>query len=169
MVTGFLGFQQLVDAFGGVDVDVPVGMAEPNADAYFSRGLQTLFGEDALAFTRNRKQFGLIGDYVRSLHQGMLILGSLDKILERDLTALPDLLAILMGYTWTDLSLEDLLTIAAGGFLLDPALIGNEVIPADWVSPFAIWRADEAEALFRDLDDGALSTDDSWLKGRYGD
>ena len=33
LVTGFLGFRQLVDAFGGVFVDVPFGMAEPKSQA----------------------------------------------------------------------------------------------------------------------------------------
>jgi polyisoprenyl-teichoic acid--peptidoglycan teichoic acid transferase len=171
IVTGFLGFTRLVDAFGGVEVDVPVSMAEPNAEAYFSAGIQDLFGADALAFSRNRKQFGEIGDFVRSLHQGMLMLAAFDKVLEQDVTAVPSLLATLMEFTWTGLSLEDLFTLAAGTFLLDPGSVGNEVTPSTGGLQGGAYYAnftDDAEPLFRDMDDGSLTPTESWLSALYG-
>ena len=62
---------------GGVDVEVPFAMAEPKSDAFLSAGLQTLFGTDALAFSRNRTIPG--GDFTRSFHHGLVVLGALGK------------------------------------------------------------------------------------------
>ncbi len=161
IITGFLSFQRLVDAFGGVDVDVPFGMAEPKSEAYLSAGLQTLFGGNALAFSRNRTIPG--GDFTRQLHGGLVIMAALDGVLERNITLLPSLLSILMSFTWTDLSLEDLLTVAAGGFLLDPALVGNDVLPGVVVTrngASVVNLTEDAEEMFRDMDDGWLSQRD---------
>ena len=158
LITGFLSFQRLVDAFGGVDVDVPYGMAEPKSQAYLSAGLQTLFGRDALAFSRNRTIPG--GDFSRQFHGGLVILAALDGVLARNITVVPALLATLMQFTWTDLSLEDLLTVAAGGFLLDPDLVGNDVLPGEVTTRSGASVVDltaGAEEMFRDMDDGSLS------------
>ena len=158
LITGFLNFQRLVDAFGGVQLDVPFGMAEPKSQAYLSAGLQTLFGGDALAFSRNRTIPG--GDFTRQLHGGLVILGALQGVLERDIRVLPTLLSILMDFTWTDLSLEDLLTVAAGGFLLDSDLVGNDVLPGVIVTrngASVVNLSPDAEEMFRDMDDGALA------------
>lgn len=158
IVTGFLNFQRLVDAFGGVDVDVPFSMAEPKSEAYLTAGLQTLFGADALAFSRNRTIPG--GDFTRSFHQGLVIMAALDGVLALDFTKLPGLLSTLMEFTWTSLSLEDLLTVAAGGLLLDPLKVGNTVLPGTVVTrngASVVDLAPEAEDDFRDLDDGMLS------------
>jgi LCP family protein required for cell wall assembly len=157
-ITGFLNFQRLVDAFGGVAVDVPYGMAEPKSEAYLSAGLQTLFGRNALAFSRNRTIPG--GDFSTQFHGGLVILAALDGVLERNITMLPALLATLMQFTWTDLSLEDLLTVAAGGFLLDADLVGNDVLPGEVTTRGGASVVDltaGAEDMFRDMDDGSLS------------
>jgi anionic cell wall polymer biosynthesis LytR-Cps2A-Psr (LCP) family protein len=133
-------------------------MAEPKSQAYLSAGLQTLFGGDALAFSRNRTIPG--GDFTRQLHGGLVILGALQGVMERDIRVLPALLSILMDFTWTDLSLEDLLTVAAGGFLLDPDRVGNDVLPgviATRNGASIVNLSPEAEDMFRDMDDGALA------------
>jgi len=158
IVTGFQGFQQVVDAFGGVEVDVPFAMNDPKSQAVLAAGLQMLFPVDALAFTRNRSITG--GDFTRSLNQGILVLGALNGVLERGITGLPKLLAILMDSTWTNLSLEDLLTVGASTFLLDPALVGNAVLPGvvnTRGGASIVDLTEDAEGMFRDMDDGSLS------------
>jgi LCP family protein required for cell wall assembly len=57
----FKGVVKLVDALGGVEVDIPYSFCEQNSNrewgkrtVYVSKGLQTLTGEQALAFARNR-------------------------------------------------------------------------------------------------------------------
>lgn len=159
IVTGFGGFMNLVNAFGGVVVDVPFGMAEPLSNAYLSRGVQRLFGEKALGFSRNRRISG--GDFTRSFHQGMVILGALDGVLEQDVTRIPTLLAILQDYTWTNLSLGDLLNLSAIAFTMDPTQVSNQVLQGTVQNKGAagsvvVLHEEAANAIFKDLQDGVI-------------
>lgn len=126
IVTGFAGFENLVTDIGGVPVDVPFAMADDKSNAYLAAGLQWLMGYDALAFTRNRTIPG--GDFTRSFHHGVLMQGALTAVQDRGILELPFLLEVLMNRTWTDLTPEELLTVAAGAYELDPALVGNVVL-----------------------------------------
>ncbi|MFD3501467.1 LCP family protein [Streptomyces sp. NPDC058676] len=52
---GFAGFANIVDAVGGVEIDIPKGgMKDTKSGADFEAGKQTLNGEQALAFVRTR-------------------------------------------------------------------------------------------------------------------
>ncbi|MGW7351252.1 LCP family protein [Streptomyces sp. NPDC054784] len=55
---GFGGFAKIVDALGGVEMDIPRDIKDKNSGADFKKGKQTLNGEDALAFVRNRYEAG---------------------------------------------------------------------------------------------------------------
>lgn len=158
LVTGFDGFTRLVNDFGGVVVDVPFGMADPKSQAFLNAGEQLLWGANALAFSRNRSLWG--SDFTRSYHQGLVMLGALDKAQAADILDLPGLLALLCKYTWTDLSAGDLLTLAAGAFEIDPANVGNKVLPGTIQmirGASVVVLAPEAEEMYRDLDDGILT------------
>jgi len=157
-ITGFLGFTRLVDDLGGIVVDVPFGMAEELSGAFLARGIQLLWGPNALAFSRNRHIDG--GDFTRSFHQGMVILAGLDDAQERDITTLPELVGVLLQRTWTDLSLGDVLTLAATAFEIDRSAVTNVVLPGQskmvWGSSFVILDVAGATAIFDGLDDGIL-------------
>ncbi|MFI5680909.1 LCP family protein [Streptomyces cellulosae] len=52
---GFAGFANIVDAVGGVEIDIPKGgMKDTKSGADFPAGKQTLNGEQSLAFVRTR-------------------------------------------------------------------------------------------------------------------
>lgn len=75
----FKGVVDLVDAIGGVDIDVPVSFCEQNSDRLFGdkeiclkKGMQHLDGEAALAFSRHRKTLPR-GDFQRVEHQQMVV------------------------------------------------------------------------------------------------
>ncbi|MEW2351588.1 LCP family protein [Streptomyces sp. NPDC006684] len=51
---GFDGFASIVDAVGGVEMDIPKGFKDEKSGADFKAGKQTLDGEQALAFVRTR-------------------------------------------------------------------------------------------------------------------
>ncbi|MFD0374657.1 LCP family protein [Streptomyces sp. NPDC127112] len=53
---GFAGFEQVVDAVGGVEIDVPRRIKDKNSGADFQPGVQTLNGAQALAYARQRYQ-----------------------------------------------------------------------------------------------------------------
>lgn len=51
---GFGGFAEIVDAVGGVEMDIPEGFKDEKSGADFEAGKQTLDGKEALAFVRTR-------------------------------------------------------------------------------------------------------------------
>ncbi|MFB7867980.1 LCP family protein [Streptomyces sp. NPDC056069] len=54
---GFAGFANIVDALGGVEMNIEKGFKDKNSGANFQPGTQTLNGEQALAFVRTRYAF----------------------------------------------------------------------------------------------------------------
>ncbi|GAA3501837.1 LCP family protein [Streptomyces prasinosporus] len=51
---GFAGFANIVDAVGGVEMDIPQDIKDTKSGADLKKGRQTLNGEEALAFVRTR-------------------------------------------------------------------------------------------------------------------
>ncbi|MFI0506056.1 LCP family protein [Streptomyces albogriseolus] len=51
---GFAGFANIVDAVGGVEIDIPQDIKDTKSGADFRKGKQTLDGEESLAFVRTR-------------------------------------------------------------------------------------------------------------------
>nr|WTB31652.1 LCP family protein [Streptomyces sp. NBC_00830] len=54
---GFDGFAKIVDAIGGVELDIPKAFKDKHSGADFPAGKQTLNGEQSLAFVRTRYAF----------------------------------------------------------------------------------------------------------------
>ncbi|GAA3394959.1 LCP family protein [Streptomyces roseoviridis] len=54
---GFAGFANIVDALGGVEMNIEKGFKDKKSGADFQAGQQTLNGEQALAFVRTRYAF----------------------------------------------------------------------------------------------------------------
>jgi polyisoprenyl-teichoic acid--peptidoglycan teichoic acid transferase len=161
VITGFQSFRRMVDDFGGVVVNVPFAMADHHSSAYLSAGQQTLWGQNALAFSRNRHLNG--GDFTRCFHQGLVILGALAGVQLRGLDDLPELLALLSQYTWTDLSAGDLLTLTAGAYEIDPLAVANLVLPGSvqTISGASVVILDDSvEGTYRDLDDGIITPEE---------
>jgi LCP family protein required for cell wall assembly len=78
-IIDFAGFQEIVDALGGIDVDIEqdfTSIHEPFRK--FQKGVQHLDGAEALDFARQRKQFA-DGDFARIRHQQQVIKAILDK------------------------------------------------------------------------------------------
>lgn len=93
----FKGVTKIVDALGGVDVDVPYSFCEQNSNrefgvntVYVTKGFQTLNGEQALALARNRHPWTEYcssewtnynsSDFVRGQNQQLIIQGMLNKL-----------------------------------------------------------------------------------------
>lgn len=107
----------LVDAVGGVDIEVDEMIDDPKADLDASRrhnvieeGLQHLDGQEALAFARSRAFAE--GDFARSAHQRQLIEAIIDKVLSTPLTQMPSVIEKASACVTTDLKISDILTLA---------------------------------------------------------
>jgi polyisoprenyl-teichoic acid--peptidoglycan teichoic acid transferase len=130
VLTGFKGFTSMVDALGGVNIDV-IPMNDPLSGAQFAGGWYAFNGNAALAYTRNRHDTKN-GDFTRSENQGRMLLAFLTKL--RVETSRPDeflrWINVLQANTKTNLSTKDLLDLAMIARQIDPASIANLVIPA---------------------------------------
>lgn len=110
MKINFTGVVELVDAVGGIEIDVPYALCEQNSKrqfgsnmVYIKAGHQTLNGEQALAYARNRKNNsnfcsaewtkGERSDFVRAAHQQEVIQAILEKL--KTLSSITDLENIL--------------------------------------------------------------------------
>ncbi len=77
----FAGFKEIVDALGGIDVDVEKGFTTAyslQGSRTFQAGRQTMDGAAALDYARERHAFA-DGDFARIRHQQQVIKAILDK------------------------------------------------------------------------------------------
>ncbi|SFN35791.1 transcriptional attenuator, LytR family [Mycetocola miduiensis] len=80
----FEGFKGITNALGGVEIDNPIAFDSSSIKGkHFELGLNTLNGEEALAFVRERYAFS-DGDYQRARNQQIYIKGVLRKILSAE-------------------------------------------------------------------------------------
>lgn len=112
----FTSVVEMVDALGGVEVDVPVAFCEQNSERSFEEGdlqclevgKQHVNGEQALAFARHRKTES-VGDIGRTHAQQKVIMGMIEKVLTpAGATKVPELLDIVPKYVVTSISNEQL-------------------------------------------------------------
>lgn len=113
----FKGVVKLVDALGGIDVDVPKGFCEQDSDRNFNNlqcvkaGKQTLNGEQALAWSRHRKSVGF-DDFVRGQNQQLVVKGILNKAKSiRSLDKVYELLDSLGHSMETNMSRDEILSL----------------------------------------------------------
>ncbi len=111
----FKGVGKLVDAVGGVDVDVPVEFCETNAihggQICLKPGYQHLNGDEALAFSRHRKTLPL-GDFQRGQHQQLVVEALVSRV--KSLRSVNDFLNVLDTVSKsikTNMSTEEMLSL----------------------------------------------------------
>lgn len=151
----FRGFQQLVDAVGGVviDVDWPVKDDEyPTADygyqrIYFAPGPQLMDGAEALQYARSRHG---MNDFARAGRQQKVIVSVRNRVLQMNtISKAPELLGIAQQSLSTNLSPVQMLALAKLVSDIDRDRISNLVIDATYVRPFV--GADGADLLDPDI------------------
>lgn len=124
----FKGVVSLVDALGGVDIDVPYSFCEQdsnrefgNSTIYIEKGRQTLNGEQALAFARNRhpwpqycgKKYSKYtsNDFIRGQNQQQIVKAMTNKLKDvRSLSQLYKLLDIAGDNLDTNIDKDTMIT-----------------------------------------------------------
>ena len=132
LLTSFPGLTHMVNEIGGVTVDVPYPMHDPYSGAFFNPGVQRLNGKQALAFSRDRHD-APTGDFSRSQNQGRLLIGALAQFqreFAKDPTVLLTWLAAGLRHVQTDLSIQQLVSLAFTAATVPPGHVVNEVVPA---------------------------------------
>jgi len=106
----FDGFINVIDALGGVNIDVPEKMYKPLEAIDLLPGYQTLYGEDALAFVRWRGDG--TGDYGRIARQQQFIAALTEKVKNMSIGQALDVLDAVMDSIETDMSVREMTSYA---------------------------------------------------------
>jgi polyisoprenyl-teichoic acid--peptidoglycan teichoic acid transferase len=160
VTTGFEGFQAMVDDLGGMEVDVPMAMADRNSGAFFSPGVTHMDGWQALAMARNRGLAG--GDITRTTNQAHLILAALTKLRGESPTVAKTLhwLAVLLRNATLDgAGYADLYRLGRLALSIDPANVRSYTVPGtvgSAANQSVVFLGGGASALFADFRDDAV-------------
>lgn len=161
MTTNFAGFTDMMDEFGGIDVNVQQPMHDENSGADFDPGPQKLNGPGALAFSRDRHSFAE-GDIKRTENQGYLIITALQNLQQRAVGAggVLNLLGNVGRHVQMEnVSFQDLYRLGRLVLTIDPANIKNVVIPTGGGSGTNLTPGAGIDSLFADFrDDGILQS-----------
>jgi LCP family protein required for cell wall assembly len=135
----FRGFEKLVDAIGGVDIDAPKPVMDEEYPLesggikrlYVPAGWQHMDGQLALEYARSRHADN---DFGRSRRQQQVLVAAKDKALQMDMwPKLPSMLGILKDNVTTDIPVSNMLPIAQLIKEIDSSKITNESIDGTMV------------------------------------
>jgi polyisoprenyl-teichoic acid--peptidoglycan teichoic acid transferase len=108
----FKGFTNIIDAVGGVTVDVPFDFNDINRNwdrFYFYEGTQKLSGEEALVYARMRKQDPR-GDFGRNDRQRQIVTGVIDSLSSpKTLLKIDDIASEIGGNIETNMRIKEAL------------------------------------------------------------
>ncbi|MGH9031560.1 MAG: LCP family protein [Acidimicrobiia bacterium] len=161
VTTDFDGFIAMIDEMGGIDINIPVPMHDPDAGSDFEPGPRHLTGDEALRFSRDRHSLPN-GDIGRSENQGLLIVSALATLQAQGTSATRalGLLGILARHAELQgVNFAEFYRFARLAFSLNPAAIRNVVTPTGGGSGSNLSLGAGAQALFDDVrDDGVLQS-----------
>ncbi|MDE0774905.1 MAG: LCP family protein [Nocardioides sp.] len=80
LVVDFNGFKDMVEAINGVEVCLPKEVNDPEHDIFLPAGVQTLTGQDALNYVRERSILSATGDIGRMKRQQAFIASMINKV-----------------------------------------------------------------------------------------
>lgn len=137
-IIDFQGFIEIVDLFGGVEVDVPVRMYHPKEGIDLQPGVQVLDGKDALGFARYR--YTKNGDLDRAKHQQEILEALKEKALRlENIPKIPELIGIISAYIDTDVSKTEMLKIAGWAERFRGQKLSASTLPGEAVKIDGLW------------------------------
>jgi len=157
-IIDFAGFQQIIDALGGIDVNIEKNFTSIHPPfRKFVKGMQHLNGAEALDYSRQRHQFA-DGDFARIRHQQDVIKAILDKASSGGLLTNPGKLNDFLKGAASAVSVDKTMSIIDMGsqfrhlrsgnltFVTNPSsgtgnVSGQSVVFADKTKDKALWTA----------------------------
>ena len=142
----FNGFVQLVDALGGIEIDVEKRMFTPEENIDIQPGLQVLNGQDALGYVRFRKDgLGDIGRVERQQHFLKELAGKLMSV--STAWKIPKLADIFMENVETNFSVGELLSLYNTFKDIDLSTLNLQMIPGkgEYINGISYWIGDQAQ------------------------
>lgn len=157
--TDFDGFAALIDALGGITVDVEKRMYYPAENIDLQKGLQKLTGEQALGYVRYRSD-GL-GDIGRVERQQKFLPILADQVMSLStLWKIPKLVGIFQDNVETDFSLREMLALANAFKNFDVSQLKTVMLPGvpEYINGVSYWISDPTETaqLIEALESGTV-------------
>lgn len=148
----FSGFEKVVNAMGGVWIDVPVEINDKEADrskgdkaSHIDAGYQLLDGAHALTFVRARHQFA-DQDFSRMKNQQRFVRAVADQVATKTrVTKVPRIVSAAAPHLSTDMSLMEMMRTAQALKNAGSGKVYTTTFPGEWRSPF-IWPDEAAKA-----------------------
>lgn len=127
----FDGFKEVVDALGGIEVDVPKKVDDPNVhQEVIEPGRQVLNGNKALVFCRSRDYRD--GDFTRMRNQRLFLTALADKVLNKsDAVEMVKTVDSLSKMVLTDMSVTEIVGLIHDFSGMNPKDIMTGVVPSD--------------------------------------
>ncbi len=150
VLTNFMGFKDIVDALGGVTLDVERNMYHVDDAGYginLKKGEQRLDGNKALQYVRYRNYE--MGDIDRTKNQQKFLAALAKEILQPStIPKLPKLIPEISRYIKTNLSVSDMLKMASAAKSMEDGNIVTQTLPGRPidVAGGSYWGVDPAEA-----------------------
>ena len=152
--TNFAGFEQVIDAMGGIDIEVDKDM---DYQTYYDhiqleKGFQHLDGKQALQFVRYRQD--ALGDIKRVERQQLFMQAVIDKMTSfSGMIALPSVISAAFDIIDTDLAKSDIMRIALNVITWDLTDLQTETLPGNFaeINGLSYWQPDKEklDALLR--------------------
>lgn len=157
----FEELQDVVNELGGIEVNVPESFYSDTSGLTIEAGEQTLNGEEALAFARERHATRA-GDFSRAQAQRMIIEAIVAKVLAASPADIPGIVESLARCVTTDYSVNDLVSLALTfkdkGLTMYSAACPSYTLNQDGVSYVGTQYA-EWQDMMRRVDAGLDPTD----------
>jgi polyisoprenyl-teichoic acid--peptidoglycan teichoic acid transferase len=131
-ITTFWGFTDMINEIGGLTVDVPFRFYDPSySRADLQPGVQTLDGQQALSFARDRHSM-VQGDFARQENGGRLFLAALtqfQKAYAKDAAQLMTWLGAGMSNTFIEIPMSEVQQLAFTATKIPVKNVQNVVLP----------------------------------------
>ncbi|MCI5996806.1 MAG: LCP family protein [Parvimonas sp.] len=127
----FFSVKDIVDALGGVEVNVPVQVDVPEDNVHLEPGLQKLNGKQALQFARFRDGY-IEGDMGRVKSQQLLIKAMLTELTKaKNIAKIPELLEVFKKTVSTNIPFSTIakLALKAGNLSVDK--LDAKIVPGE--------------------------------------
>jgi LCP family protein required for cell wall assembly len=156
MSVDWTGFQNVVDALGGVWIDVDVLIDDPKAASHspggrarrIEPGYQVLDGEHALTYVRSREFPD--ADFTRMRHQQTFFKALADQATKAgNVLKIPSMVRELAQYTSTDMRVGDLIDVANAMRDIGGGNVETATLLGEWRSPY-VWTDEENKAFLID-------------------
>ena len=135
VMVSYEGLQAIIDAMGGVTIEVMEELVTPKGSVWLSKGVHNLTGKEAFQFVRHRYKDPL-GDLGRMQRQKQLLDAVRQKALSLSPSAYYEVLKVGVGAVKTDLSLRDIVILGEYFLTVRPQVkfmtLPGEARPPEW-------------------------------------